>query len=414
MRLALAGRGTIVDRPPPCSALRPLARLLGRGRRRSARAAGALLRRRSRWRGGRRLDRRERAAWGVPSAGVMAGVLAGVSVVGRLRRREDGRLAPARASAPARRSRRGRGRWPSASSRRAGRRGVLRGGDGAEDGGEHRGSCQRDHEDAAGHGQWGGVEGVACTERAAGKGQRSPLALTRSASEGCILSPARRYHRDRRDLTRSVERTRGSGGGSGIIGRVQLRRATPDDADDLAETSRQGFESYREWAPATYDPPPAGLEAGRIREGLQRPDTWGADRARRGGGGRPRAARAGATSARSPVRRSPASPTCGCSSSAAAGGGAGLAAELNRRVVEEAAAPRLRPDAAVHAGGPGPGARVLRARGVADRRRARCPSRCWASTWSIPARAVAARAPSPLPARIEGRCSAAGRPMPPR
>jgi predicted N-acetyltransferase YhbS len=66
---------------------------------------------------------------------------------------------------------------------------------------------------------------------------------------------------------------------SGIIPRVEtafeLRPATARHADRMAETVRQGFESFREWAPAGWDPPPATLEAARILEGLSRPSTWG-------------------------------------------------------------------------------------------------------------------------------------------
>ncbi len=55
---------------------------------------------------------------------------------------------------------------------------------------------------------------------------------------------------------------------------LELRRAGPDDAEALAETVRLGFASFRVWAGPGFDPPPAPLEAPRIREGLQRPATW--------------------------------------------------------------------------------------------------------------------------------------------
>jgi GNAT superfamily N-acetyltransferase len=54
----------------------------------------------------------------------------------------------------------------------------------------------------------------------------------------------------------------------------ELRQAGPDDAETLAETVRLGFASFRAWAGAEFDPPPATLEASRIREGLERPSTW--------------------------------------------------------------------------------------------------------------------------------------------
>jgi GNAT superfamily N-acetyltransferase len=53
-----------------------------------------------------------------------------------------------------------------------------------------------------------------------------------------------------------------------------LRPARPDDAEVLAETVRIGFASFRDWAGPAFDPPPHALEAGRIREGLERPSTW--------------------------------------------------------------------------------------------------------------------------------------------
>ncbi|MGH2968965.1 MAG: GNAT family N-acetyltransferase [Solirubrobacteraceae bacterium] len=53
-----------------------------------------------------------------------------------------------------------------------------------------------------------------------------------------------------------------------------LRTAEIGDADDLAETVRQGFDGYRAWAPVGWTPPPPQLEAARIREGLERQSTW--------------------------------------------------------------------------------------------------------------------------------------------
>jgi predicted N-acetyltransferase YhbS len=56
---------------------------------------------------------------------------------------------------------------------------------------------------------------------------------------------------------------------------VDLRPVTVEDAAAIAETTRQGFESFRAWAPPSYDAPPAVAEAARIREGLERPGVWG-------------------------------------------------------------------------------------------------------------------------------------------
>lgn len=53
-----------------------------------------------------------------------------------------------------------------------------------------------------------------------------------------------------------------------------MRIATTDDADAFAETVRQGFESFREWAAPGFHPPPPSGEAQRIREGLAPPTTW--------------------------------------------------------------------------------------------------------------------------------------------
>ena len=67
----------------------------------------------------------------------------------------------------------------------------------------------------------------------------------------------------------------------GVLGRLghhlrmRIRPLTGADSDALAETVRQGFDSFREWAPPGWAPPPAPAEAERIREGLARPSTWG-------------------------------------------------------------------------------------------------------------------------------------------
>jgi GNAT superfamily N-acetyltransferase len=55
---------------------------------------------------------------------------------------------------------------------------------------------------------------------------------------------------------------------------LDIRLAAPDDAIDLAVTTRLGFDSYREWAPADWRPPPRSLEIRAIRERLKAPTTW--------------------------------------------------------------------------------------------------------------------------------------------
>ena len=56
---------------------------------------------------------------------------------------------------------------------------------------------------------------------------------------------------------------------------MHIRPVTIGDAAVIAETTREGFESFFEWAPASYDAPAAAIEDERIREGLARPDVWG-------------------------------------------------------------------------------------------------------------------------------------------
>ena len=55
---------------------------------------------------------------------------------------------------------------------------------------------------------------------------------------------------------------------------LEIRVAVPEDAVALAETTRLGFETYREWAPAGWRPPPHSLEIRSIRERLRKPTTW--------------------------------------------------------------------------------------------------------------------------------------------
>lgn len=55
---------------------------------------------------------------------------------------------------------------------------------------------------------------------------------------------------------------------------VSIRPATPADAPALAETVRQGFESYRAWAPRGWEPPPPSLHLAGIRGRLTAAGTW--------------------------------------------------------------------------------------------------------------------------------------------
>ena len=55
---------------------------------------------------------------------------------------------------------------------------------------------------------------------------------------------------------------------------LDIRIAVPDDATALAGTTRLGFESYREWAPEGWEPPPHSLEIRSIRERLRQSTTW--------------------------------------------------------------------------------------------------------------------------------------------
>jgi GNAT superfamily N-acetyltransferase len=56
---------------------------------------------------------------------------------------------------------------------------------------------------------------------------------------------------------------------------VELRAMTADDAGEIAETVRQGFESYRSWAPSGWEPPTAVSEEAQIRARLATPGFWG-------------------------------------------------------------------------------------------------------------------------------------------
>jgi ribosomal protein S18 acetylase RimI-like enzyme len=58
------------------------------------------------------------------------------------------------------------------------------------------------------------------------------------------------------------------------VAELDIRIAVPDDAAALAGTTRLGFESYREWAPKGWQPPPRSLELRSIRERLRSQTTW--------------------------------------------------------------------------------------------------------------------------------------------
>ena len=55
---------------------------------------------------------------------------------------------------------------------------------------------------------------------------------------------------------------------------LEIRIAGPDDASALAATTRLGFESYLDWAPDGWRPPPRSLEVRAIRERLRHRTTW--------------------------------------------------------------------------------------------------------------------------------------------
>jgi len=55
---------------------------------------------------------------------------------------------------------------------------------------------------------------------------------------------------------------------------LEIRIAGPDDASALAATTRLGFESYFDWAPEGWRPPPRSLEVRAIRERLRHESTW--------------------------------------------------------------------------------------------------------------------------------------------
>ena len=60
-----------------------------------------------------------------------------------------------------------------------------------------------------------------------------------------------------------------------MINGFHLRPVTEADAAAMLDTLMEGFESYREWAGPSYDPPPRFAEANRMLEGIRRPSFWG-------------------------------------------------------------------------------------------------------------------------------------------
>jgi predicted N-acetyltransferase YhbS len=56
---------------------------------------------------------------------------------------------------------------------------------------------------------------------------------------------------------------------------ITLRLATAADAGAVAATLREGFDSYRSWAPADWTPPDVGEgDPERFGRALARPDVW--------------------------------------------------------------------------------------------------------------------------------------------
>ena len=53
-----------------------------------------------------------------------------------------------------------------------------------------------------------------------------------------------------------------------------LRPATPQDVPELVETVRQGFETYREWAPRGWRPPEIELHTAGVRGRMAERGSW--------------------------------------------------------------------------------------------------------------------------------------------
>lgn len=58
------------------------------------------------------------------------------------------------------------------------------------------------------------------------------------------------------------------------VSELVIRPARAADVPVLTETVREGFESYRAFLPAGWDPPPEQFERARIAERLRFDDTW--------------------------------------------------------------------------------------------------------------------------------------------
>jgi GNAT superfamily N-acetyltransferase len=54
----------------------------------------------------------------------------------------------------------------------------------------------------------------------------------------------------------------------------EIRAATPADVPVLSETVREGFETYKVFLPAGWEPPPSEFERSRIEQRLGFDDAW--------------------------------------------------------------------------------------------------------------------------------------------
>ena len=59
-----------------------------------------------------------------------------------------------------------------------------------------------------------------------------------------------------------------------VVSTVTVRPATLADAPAMADTVHEGFETYRAWTPAGWEPPPRTLHLASIRGRLRDPGTW--------------------------------------------------------------------------------------------------------------------------------------------
>ena len=163
----------------------------------------------------------------------------------------------------------------------------------------------------------------------------------------------------------------------------------PDDAPALAVTTRLGFESYRDWAPEGWEPPPHALEIRSIRERLRQKTTWCAMAVEPDG---EQAGHVGITHAAERERphvRMPAGRTCGCCSCARRGGAPGWRRACTGSALEEAARQGYETIRLYTPLRRRPRARVLRARGLgAGRRAAFSGAAARARPGRVPSRAV--------------------------